>query len=720
MPTDKQIFALDIGTRTVVGLVMERRENAYHINAAHIEQHQSRAMYQGQIHDIAAVAKSVRKVKKALENKLSCQLKTAAVAAAGRSLITKKGCAEQTLSPHKPIESPQLSSLQLEAVHGALSKLTTSEAADRYLCVGYTVFHYLLDGEPITNPIGQQGRKISAKVIATFLPQVVINSLIAVLKAADLDIFTLTLEPIAALNVALEPGMMNLNLALIDVGAGTSDIALCRSGTVFAYAMLPQAGDMITEALCRDYLLDFNTGEKVKKHLRTKTQVKITDILGAKHQLSTEEIISALKPTVGKLADKIATLVLHLNQSVPDGVILIGGGSLTPNLSQHLAAALNLSPRRVGVKESRSLSQFSGFPRRLSGPMAVTPLGIGTWALSQHPFMYKKVTVNQEPVRLWNLGEITVADALIAAGNQWQRLEGRRGKMLTLELNGQVKLIPGTPGKPAQIFLNGQKTKLEAIVSDGDQLTILPPEDGTDGRVTLRGLLPKTRPSVYLNGQAIGLQPQLYLNGQPANDLDTPVPDKTRVEILYRRKISDILAEQGIKPAEYGEKIFSYTLNGRKHELPWPNYKLEKNNRPALPENSVGADDRIVYQEIPPAPRLKDILPVPEEEEITITLNGKGFTLPIKPLITLNGQPANGETPLSPEAIIELRKAKTPLLADLFSFFDPLTLGQGKRLILEVNNQPAGYTTPLFSGADVNIYWDGTGAPDRQAPEEKK
>ena len=77
----------------------------------------------------------------------------------------------------------------------------------------------------------------------------------------------LTLEPIAAINVLIPPSMRRLNVALVDIGAGTSDIAITDAGTVIAYGMVPIAGDEVTEAISDHYLLDFPMAEKAKREL---------------------------------------------------------------------------------------------------------------------------------------------------------------------------------------------------------------------------------------------------------------------------------------------------------------------------------------------------------------------------------------------------------------------------------------------------------------------
>ncbi len=80
---DKQIFALDIGTRKIVGLIMEKTGAGYQVLDAEMREHNTRAMLDGQIHDVEAVAEIVDDIKNTLESRLDCKLESAAVAAAG-------------------------------------------------------------------------------------------------------------------------------------------------------------------------------------------------------------------------------------------------------------------------------------------------------------------------------------------------------------------------------------------------------------------------------------------------------------------------------------------------------------------------------------------------------------------------------------------------------------------------------------------------------------
>ncbi|MGZ4113128.1 MAG: cell division protein FtsA, partial [Tumebacillaceae bacterium] len=237
--TGEPIFALDIGTRSVVGLVAElTADGRLQVLATEIQEHSTRAMLDGQIHDVVEVAEIIRKVKTRLEEQVG-PLRKVAVAAAGRALKTVRTRVDRDLNNQRFSQDDVLT-LELTAVQQAERKLQdmTPDAA-RYHCVGYTVLHYLLDDSVIGSLVDQWGLNASVEIIATFLPRVVIDSLQIALERAGLEMAALTLEPIAAINALIPPTMRKLNLALVDIGAGTSDIALTAEGTVVAYGMVP-------------------------------------------------------------------------------------------------------------------------------------------------------------------------------------------------------------------------------------------------------------------------------------------------------------------------------------------------------------------------------------------------------------------------------------------------------------------------------------------------
>lgn len=356
------IFALDIGTRSVTGMIVKKNNDAFEMIDYYTKEHDERSMRDGQIHDVIAVAQIIRTVKETLEKRNGYSLHKVCVAAAGRALKTIEATAAMDLQTHPIYTAEDVKHLELSALQAAQEKLTNEHQLDsysNYYCVGFSLLYYKLDNERIGSLIEQKGNEASADIIATFLPKIVVESLLTAITKAGLEMEAMTLEPIAALHVLIPESMRRLNVVLIDIGAGTSDIAITDKGTVVSYGMVPVAGDEITEAVSDQYLLDFPEAERVKRQIVKEGRAEIEDILGFMTEVSYEELIENIKKPVDSLTEVIANEILQLNMKAPRAVMLVGGGSLTPQITEILAAKLGLPHNRVAVRGSEVISQIT-------------------------------------------------------------------------------------------------------------------------------------------------------------------------------------------------------------------------------------------------------------------------------------------------------------------------------------------------------------------------
>ena len=220
------VFGLDIGTRSIVGVVGFQDRKGFHVVAMAQQEHETRAMLDGQIHDIYKVGDTIRKVKNDLERQLDRQLSDVCIAAAGRVLRTVNATAEYAFEEETRVTQEHIYSLNLLAVEKAHMQINRESDKIRFYCVGNTPVNYRLNGFDITNLEGHKADKISVELIATFLPEEVVDGLYEAVGYAGLKVASLTLEPIAAMNIAIPEQYRLLNIGLIDVGAGTSDICL--------------------------------------------------------------------------------------------------------------------------------------------------------------------------------------------------------------------------------------------------------------------------------------------------------------------------------------------------------------------------------------------------------------------------------------------------------------------------------------------------------------
>lgn len=558
MKIGQEVFALDIGTRTVVGLVVRKQEKGYEILAHKVLEHKGRAMYDGQIHDVEAVAGSVRQIKESLESIMGRKLERAAVAAAGRALYTVEAVAGKNTSPFVEITREDIDCLKADALANAIKSISGKNASDAfadYHCVGYSIVKWFLEDEELDNLVGQKGRSISVKIVATFLPRSVVESLLTVLKRCGLELYSITLEPIAAGSVVILPGMRKLNIALVDIGAGTSDIAISRDGSIFAYGMVPMAGDEITEKICETYLLDFNEGERVKRELLTKGKVCFQDILGQNHELDTKDILEAVKTSTYQLSSEIAQKILGLNGKAPAAVICVGGGSLMPGLAECIAAQLDLPKDRVGIRSRENIA-FVGGQEELSGPFAVTPVGIAVNALEGTTLSFINVKVNDIAVNILGQDKPTVLKALLHAGFTPAQIFGIPGMALTFKLNGDLKVVKGKMAKPAEIMINGKKTGLDAVISDGDVIAFKPAVDGEPGRAKVGDFInDDDKINIKINGRDFCINPDIIIDGKPVTP-EEDIMDNASITLRIKKLIlSDIFNIISFKPEGMAGKL---------------------------------------------------------------------------------------------------------------------------------------------------------------------
>lgn len=713
--TSDLVFALDIGTRSVVGVILELQNDSISIIDFEVAEHHERSMLDGQIHNVLEVAKVIGLVKERLEQRVG-PLKKVSVAAAGRSLKTKRILIEKSLIGHPLFTKDDVLSLELAAIQDAQKQLADTQAdADfhHYYCVGYSVVNYYLDGEIIGNLVDQRGQIAKVDLIATFLPRIVVDSLMTALNRAELQMHTLTLEPIAAINVLIPTSMRKLNIALVDIGAGTSDIALTAEGTITAYGMVPIAGDEITEALGQAYLLDFKEAEMIKRRLHEEQEIIFSDILGVEYKQSADEMIHMIEAEVDLLAEEISKKILELNGASPQAVMLIGGGSLTPTLPEKLANQLQLPATRVAIRGTEAIKNLIG-KESLQGPEFVTPLGIAVAAQS-HPVKYLTATLNDEEIRIFDLKKIQVGDILLHAGWDIKKLSGRPGMAMSVLVNGNVKFIPGSLGTPAKITVNNQPAHLDTTIADQDRILLEPGNNGEDASIRVQDLIEEIGTlDVYVNDVLYSLPPILLRNGFPC-EMTEKVDDRDQIEIHFPRTLEEVIANTN-QQAMLATTYLNYRLNHQPHSITVNSVQLFLNGKEAFLSSRITQGDRVMIQPTPfPHPTIDSLIPQDQRVAISITVafNGEKISLPIvQTEVTVNGKPAEKDQIIQDgdELAVKTKTLPPPIYSDVFRFtnIDLANPSGSMNMKTMVNGEPAQFNTELKDGDQVELIWEDT------------
>lgn len=501
------IFVLDIGTRSIIGMVGIREDDKIRILAIEKEEHSKRAMSDGQIEDIQQVATVGRHVKERLETRIGQKLTKVCIAAAGRALKTQRAGYELQFQNQIRLDSKQISQLESGALKKAEAEFKHtygSKSTSKFYLVGHTVVEYQVDGYPMSNLLDHKGKKASAEVVATFLPSEVVESLYTTMRLIGLEIVSMTLEPIAAMNAAIPANMRLLNLALVDIGAGTSDIAVSRDGGVIGYTMATLAGDEVTEALMKGFLVSFPVAEKIKADLALGEPIQFKDVLGLEHEISVEETEVIVSPARNALCQEIAQRIVEVNGgNAPSAVFLAGGGCKLHGMREQIASELGMDLNRVAIAGNNFEQSAISAEYVLNDSEYTTPLGIIISAglnLISDSF---RVMLNGTPVKLFRNGVLSAQELLLLNNYSIQNFLPRNGKNLNLQINGKREIIRGEPGKPAILLLNGERARLTSIIHAGDEITFTPSATGADAHLTVGDALGSTLLMASVNGKPV-------------------------------------------------------------------------------------------------------------------------------------------------------------------------------------------------------------------------
>jgi cell division protein FtsA len=712
----QKIFALDIGTRSVVGIILEEIDGIFQVSDILIEEHKKRAMLDGQIHDVPAVAEVISSIKGKLETKHG-PLHKVCVAAAGRALKTETALSKSTIKGKPLLQKNDILHLELSAVQQAQALAAESENDAKgyhYYCVGYSVLFYRLDGEEIGSLIDQQGDEASVEIIATFLPRVVVESLIAALNRADLEMEALTLEPIAAINVLIPESMRRLNVALVDIGAGTSDIAITNMGTVIAYGMVPTAGDEITEAISNEFLLDFPLAEKAKRDLQSSEEITLTDILGFETSFPSHEVVEKIAPAVNRLAGEISKEVLRLNNGKPpQAVMLVGGGSLTPGLPTQLSSSLQLPHNRVAVRGVDAIQNVNLSDEVTKGPELVTPIGIAI-AAKQAPVQYVTAHVNDQPVRLFEVKDLTVGDCILAAGLKLTKWHGTPGNGFLVSVNGQDLTLPGGHGQPPLIEKNGQQCALDEKIQNHDRILVQKGLDGSSPQVTIGDLVDtSSTKQIVIDGNPHLVTPLVFRNNQTGS-LEEIIQDRDVIQIELIETLLGLLTHFGYNEWLDGTRPYRISINGVDTFFPTYCGKLFINGVEAKHSAKVKNTDVISFKP-GVTPTVKEILAKKQltpESAIRITFNGEEVDLrKDNSRITRNGVKLEMEDRLFSGNSIEIDEQHTSsfIFQDLFNSMEinMPTHSNGSFILLK-NGVETTFYEEISHGDELEIVWPQT------------
>ena len=512
------VFGLDIGTRNVIGTVGYKNEDdEFVVVAQYIKEHETRAMLDGQIHDIGRVARTLNVVKTELEQQIGQPLTEVCIAAAGRVLKTITTHVEYDYAEESVVTGEDIHTLELLGIEKAQEALKeNNDTKYKFYCVGYSVVKYYLNEELFISIEGHKANKIGCDIIVTFLPEDVVDGLYAAVGQIGLTVANMTLEPIAAINVAIPENYRMLNIALVDVGAGTSDISITRDGSIVAYGMIPYAGDELTEVIVQHYLVDFKTAESIKLSSTIDDEVTYKDIMSIEHTIPSSDVWEVVAPVVEKITTEVASKIKELNGGeTVSACFVVGGGGKVHGFTEGLAKRLDIPEERVALRGEEVLGEVIFQQEEMAkDPLLVTPIGICLNYYEQKN-NFIMVRFNGERLKLYDNNRLTIVDAALQAGFPNDQLFPKRGTPINFTVNGSSRIARGEAGEAAIVKMNGRPANINTPLEPNSEITIEPSTSGAPAVYTVGQLeeYNTSKLTFQINGRTVTCPKFVQVNG---------------------------------------------------------------------------------------------------------------------------------------------------------------------------------------------------------------
>lgn len=717
------VFGLDIGTRNVVGTVGYKEDDDFVVVAQYVKEHETRAMLDGQIHDIGRVARTIGVVKKELEEQTGKPLDEVCIAAAGRVLKTVTTHIEYQYAEETIVTGEDIHTLHLLGIEKAQAELkAVNDTNYKFYCVGYTTMRYYLNGDMFISLEDHKATVIGEDIIVTFLPEDVVDGLYSAVGQVGLSVANMTLEPIAAINVAIPENFRMLNIALVDVGAGTSDISITRDGSIIAYGMIPYAGDELTEVIVQHYLVDFKTAEQIKRDSTVEEEVSFNDIMSIPHTVPSTEVWEVIQPVVERITFEIAEKIKELNgDKTVSACFVVGGGGKVHNFTEFLAQNLELPKERVALRGEEVLKEVIFQQEDIKkDPLLVTPIGICLNYYEQKN-NFIMVRFNGERLKLYDNNRLTIVDAALQAGFPNDQLFPKRGVPINFTVNGAARIARGEAGEPAIITMNEKPANINTPLEPNCDIVISPSTAGDSARYTIGQLEEFTDATISfeINGQIVKCPRFVQVNGslepptyeiQEGDDIETrnyytvsQIADFMDIVIDGEHEIlvNNAPAMPGTlcyenftidwTQREY-DSIFtshrSFSLQAQDKEKETDGEATEKENviiesveseDVNVPEEKIDAQEKVSNESVSDQEKQIEKEEEVQTNEITVFVNGEK--------ILLSGK-------------------ETYIYVDIFDriTFD-LQAGGGRAIATLINGRDAQFSEEIKEGDKIELYW---------------
>ncbi len=359
------IVGLDIGTSKVVAVVAEVLPDGRH-EVIGLGQHESKGLKKGVVVNIEATIASIQAALEEAELMADCKIRTVYTGIAGSHIrsFNSRGMVA--------IKDKEVTAADVTRV------IETARAVNipndqQFL---HTVSQeFVVDNqEGVREPIGMSGIRLEVKVHIVTGAVSAVQNIVKCIRRCGLEVSDLILQPLASADAVLTEDEKELGVVLIDIGGGTTDIAVFTEGAIRHTAVIPIAGDQITNDIAMALRTPTLEAEEIKIRHGVAKQILVDPSetievpgLGDRgpRTLSRQMLAAVIEPRVEELFALALQVVREseFEEVLSSGVVLTGGTALMPGIAE-LAEEIFLKPVRIGVPQySGQLADVVKSPR---------------------------------------------------------------------------------------------------------------------------------------------------------------------------------------------------------------------------------------------------------------------------------------------------------------------------------------------------------------------
>ena len=383
------MLALDIGTEVVKALVFDAdlKDNRGVVLGVGKQRQERKNMQSGAVSDINGVIETCRRsIGIACQKSGIKKIKKGIVGIAGELVKgTTTTVHYERAQPESKIDLPELKSIiqkvqekAFERIQGQLA-WETGQSDIEVKLINAAIVDVRIDGYQVSNPIGFQGRDVSISIFNAYAPMIQVGALQTIADERGIDLISIAAEPYAVARSVDYDDVLDFSAIFIDIGGGTTDIAVVRNGGLEGTKMFALGGRAFTKRLSQELGISFEEAETLKiKYSEGKLSGDVT--------IKIDEILRG-DAMVWLGGVELSLMEFSETDLLPSKILLCGGGSALPGIRKVLSSTDWIKSLSFSKLPSISFLQPSDVVRvmdntkELRTPQDVTPMGLANLAL---------------------------------------------------------------------------------------------------------------------------------------------------------------------------------------------------------------------------------------------------------------------------------------------------------------------------------------------------